>query len=66
MTQWGPNGGPNQQWSVAESGGYATLNNRATGLVADVRDDSVAENAPIIQWYANSGANQQWLLRSVV
>lgn len=62
LIQWSANGGTNQQWSVNCSGGYVTLVNRFSGMLADVTGRSTADGAVVIQWSGNGGTNQQWLL----
>jgi hypothetical protein len=57
-------GTANQQWRVDMAGGYLTLVNRATGLVADVFNASTSQGAAVDAWTSNGGANQQWAPQS--
>jgi hypothetical protein len=53
-----------QEWRLVPSGdGYLTLENRATGYLADVNGQSTADGASVIEWPPNGGNNQQWQLR---
>lgn len=49
-------------WAAGASAPSTTLVVRHSGKVADVKDGSTADAAPVIQWTANGGANQQWRL----
>jgi hypothetical protein len=57
-------GTANQQWRVDTAGGYLTLVNRASGLVADVFGASTSQGAAVDAWTSNGGANQQWAPQS--
>ncbi|WP_051941095.1 RICIN domain-containing protein [Phaeacidiphilus oryzae] len=57
--------GPAAEWRIVPSGsGYATLENRATGMMVDVNGQSTSDGAKVIEWPQNGGANQQWQLVS--
>ena len=51
--------------STPLAGGYYTLANRATGLLADVTGGSTTQGAAVIGWAANGGTNQQWQFQFV-
>lgn len=59
-------GNPGQQWYLGVyqgqslSGQTKTVQNRATGLFADVAGASTNAGAAIDQWYYNGNWNQQW------
>jgi O-glycosyl hydrolase len=56
-------GATNQQWQLVPAGGYFTLVNRASGLLADVTGASQTQGTAVIGWPATGGANQQWQLQ---
>jgi hypothetical protein len=59
-------GNPSQQWYLGVYPGQSlagqtrTVQNRSTGLFADVAGASTNAGAAIDQWYYNGNWNQQW------
>ncbi|HEX2142958.1 MAG TPA: pectinesterase family protein, partial [Glycomyces sp.] len=62
VQQWGDANSANQQWRITESGGYATIVNRASGKALDVWEWSTARGDRVSQYTPTGGANQQWKL----
>jgi Ricin-type beta-trefoil lectin domain-like/RibD C-terminal domain len=62
LYQWTCNGGPRQVWKgdleLAFTFRYHRLTNPSTGLVIDIKGDSVAPGAPAIGWYPNNNGGQ--------
>ncbi|NJP48427.1 RICIN domain-containing protein [Actinacidiphila epipremni] len=65
VTQWGCNGGLNQQWRLTDAGnGYVTVIAQHSGKCLDVSNASTTAGANVNQYYCNGGTNQQWQLQS--
>jgi hypothetical protein len=63
VIQYTANGGTNQQWQLAGTGGdYFKVTNRNSGQALDVNGGSTAAAAGIIQYPYSGGNNQQWQL----
>ncbi|HEX8601097.1 MAG TPA: RICIN domain-containing protein, partial [Pseudoduganella sp.] len=61
--QWSYWGGDGQKWQFAGADGSpVTIRNKLNGLVAEVSNQSTANNAPILQYPLHGGASQQWSL----
>ncbi|WP_338701760.1 RICIN domain-containing protein [Streptomyces sp. Q6] len=60
VTQENCTGATNQQWTATTSGGYTTIEARATGECLDVNGGSTADSAAIITYTCSGATNQQW------
>jgi hypothetical protein len=64
VQQFSCNGGPNQDWIIADAGppGTVRLVARHSGKVLDVKDSKTADGTPVIQWTWRSAPNEQFKL----
>ncbi|HEY7371570.1 MAG TPA: RICIN domain-containing protein [Polyangia bacterium] len=67
IQQFSCNGGPNQDWIVADAGPAGTIRlvARNSGKVLDVKGAGTADGTPIIQWGWRSAPNEQFKLAPV-
>ena len=52
----------NQQFRLADSGGYYRFINRNSGKAVEVQGASTSDGANVVQYSDWNGANQQWQL----
>jgi hypothetical protein len=64
IQQFSCNGGPNQDWIVADAGpaGVIRLVARSSGKVLDVKNAATADGTPLIQWGWRSAPNEHFKL----
>jgi hypothetical protein len=64
VQQYSCNGGPNQDWIIADAGppGVVRLIARHSGKVLDVKDSKTDSATPVIQWTWRSAPNQHFKL----
>ncbi|WP_037973187.1 RICIN domain-containing protein, partial [Streptosporangium amethystogenes] len=58
IVQWADGNGTNQQWRVADNGGYVRLISRHSNKALEVQGASTADGANIVQ-YDDWGGNNQ-------
>jgi len=63
--QWTNTGVTDEQWTLAVSGSYYTIQNANSTLDLGIQSGSTANGAYAVQWTADGSLNQQWKLVQV-